>query len=282
VSVYKKERPEYFTRAIESIVNQTLQPSEIVIVKDGELTDELDRVLDRCTFKYPGLFKIVPIPQHVGLGEALRRGVLNCSHGIIARMDSDDISHPERFGRQMSFLTAHPEIDLVGSWINEFEDHEDYIYASRELPTASHEIRKFARKRNPVNHMTVVFRKEAVLDAGNYQPFLWFEDYYLWVRMLLNGSRFANLPYHLVNVRAAGNLITRRKGVKYAMSEIKVQKEFLDIGFINCFEFIRNVTIRVILRMLPPRVILTIYGAVFRKQQKKSPVSYRMIREEKA
>lgn len=265
MSIHKKEKPEHFEKAIESIINQTLQPSEIVIVKDGELTTELNKVLDSFTSKYPGLFKIVSIPKHVGLGEALARGVLNCSYAIIARMDSDDISHPERFEKQISVLMEHPEIDLVGSWITEFDGEEDNIYAARELPTTPNEIKKFAKWRSPVNHMTVVFRKKAVLAAGNYQRFLYFEDYYLWVRMLLNGSKFANLPYYLVNVRAAENMIIKRRGLKYAINEVRVQKEFFDMGFINFFELVRNVTTRFILRMLPSKVIMKIYKTILRR-----------------
>ena len=265
MSVYKKEKPEYLKRAIESVINQTLQPSEIVIVKDGKLTDELDKVLDLFSFRYLDLFKVISIPEHVGLGKALAKGVLNCSYEIIVRMDSDDISHPERFEKQISFLAEHPEIDVVGSWITEFDGDEDNICVSRETPITHDEIKKFARKRSPMNHMTVIFRKKAVLDAGNYMPLLWFEDYYLWVRMLLKGAKFANLPYYLVNVRAGKDMIIRRRGIKYALNEVKLQKRFFDMGFISFFGFIRNATSRFILRMLPPKMIWKIYSAALRK-----------------
>jgi len=272
MSVYKKEKPEHLKRAIESVINQTLQPSEIVIVKDGELTDELDKVLDWFVNRYPSLFKIVPIPKQVGLGKALAKGVLNCSYEIIARMDSDDISHPERFEKQIPFLLDHPEIDLVGSWISEFDDDEKNVYSFREVPTEPEEIKKFAKKRNPINHMTVVFLKKAILSAGNYQSYLWFEDYHLWARMLLKGYKFANLPHYLVNVRGGDNMIARRVGVKYAILEMKLQKFFLEIGFINNFEFIRNVTSRFILRMLPRKLALSLYKAFLRNRKKKIPV----------
>lgn len=265
ISVYKKEKPEYFRRALESIVNQTLQPSEIVVVKDGELTNDLENILNFFVNKYPYIFKIISIPNNVGLGKALAEGVFNCTYEIIARADSDDICHPKRFEKQISFLIKHPEIDVVGSWIAEFEDNENNIYAYRELSTTPDEIKKFAKKRNPMNHMTVVFRKKAVVDAGSYLPFLWFEDYYLWVRMLLNGSRFANLPCYLVNARAGDNMIARRRGIKYAMSEIKIQKRFLDMGFINYYEFIRNVVSRFFVRMLPSRLTFKIYKTILRR-----------------
>jgi len=273
IPVYKAEKPEHLKMAIESVIYQTLPPSEIVIVKDGELTDGLDKIIDYFASNYLDLFKIVSIPKRGGLGKALQLGVLNCKYDIIARMDSDDICHAERFEKQIYFLICHPEIDLVSSFITEFDGNKENIYASREIPIDHNEIIKFAKIRNPVNHMAAVFRKKAVVNAGNYGHFPWFEDYDLWARMLLKGSRFANLPYYLVNVRAGADMVARRRGVKYAISEFKLQKRFLNMGFLNYLEFFRNITIRLFVRLLPLRIDLKIYKYVLRKLSERRNIS---------
>ena len=215
ISVYIKENPEYFDTALESVVNQTLMPNEIVIVKDGALTEELDAVIEKYVSKYPQLFNIVALEKNVGLGDALRIGVLNCKNEIIARMDSDDICHRERFEKQIKFLTENSNIDLVGSWISEFEEKPEQIISYRQLPIEHEKIYKFGQFRCPVNHMTVMYKKEAVLKAGNYQTFKNIEDYYLWGRMLKQGSVFANIPECLVNVRAGQAMFKRRANLTY-------------------------------------------------------------------
>jgi hypothetical protein len=148
-------------------------------------------------------------------------------------------------------MDQHPEIDVVGTWISEFEGSETNIYAFRKLPVSPSTLATFARKRNPLNHMSVMFRKDRVIAAGSYQPFLGFEDYFLWERMLINGSLIANIPEFLVNVRAGNSQLKRRGGLTYAYNELKLQKEFLKSGFINHIEWIENILIRFTTRLLP-------------------------------
>lgn len=257
ISVYYPEKPEHLNRCLQSIASQTLMPHEIVIVEDGPLSDGLHIALNNWKTNLP--IRTIKLPQNKGLGIALSLGLKNCSHSFIARMDSDDICHPERFHKQLAFLLDHPEIDVVGSWISEFEGDEANIYASRKLPENCHDLSLYARKRNPFNHMTVMFRLQPVLNAGSYHSFPGFEDYHLWARMLLNGSRFANLPEYLVNVRAGAEMIKRRGGKKYARIELELQKEFLHMGFINHAEFLRNVLIRYGVRLMPQKIRKSFY-----------------------
>ena len=264
--VYFKENPEYFDTALESIVNQTLMPNEIIIVKDGPLTPELDSVIEKYVSEYPDLFNTVALEKNVGLGEALRIGVLNCNNEIIARMDSDDICHGERFEKQIKFLTENPNIDLVGSWISEFENNPEEIISYRQLPTEHKEIYKFGQFRCPVNHMTVVYKKEAVIRAGNYQTFKNIEDYYLWGRMLKQGSVFANIPECLVNVRAGQAMFKRRANLTYFFnSEFPLHTELYRMRFINLKQYMRNISSKFLLRVLPTKLMGLVYKKFLRK-----------------
>ena len=266
MSVYVKENPEYFDTALESVVNQTLMPNEIVIVKDGVLTKELDSVIEKYISKYPQLFNIVALEENVGLGEALRIGVLNCNNEIIARMDSDDICQGERFEKQIKFLTENSNVDLVGSWISEFESNPEEIISYRQLPTEHNEIYKFGQFRCPVNHMTVMYKKEAVLKAGNYQTFKNIEDYYLWGRMLKQGSIFANIPECLVNVRAGLAMFKRRANLKYFFNtEFPLHTELYKMNFINLKQYLRNISSKFLLRVLPTKLMGLVYKKFLRK-----------------
>lgn len=265
IPVYYKENPLFFTQALNSILDQTLQPNEIVIIEDGKLTKELYEVVQEFHKKYSKL-KVIHLEKNMGLGNALKIGVENCSYSIIARMDSDDIANRERFEKQINYLKLHQKLDLVGSWISEFEDNENEIIAYRVLPTEHNDIYKFGQFRCPVNHMTVMYRKESVLAAGNYMPFKNIEDYYLWGRMLKNGAIFANIPEYLVNARAGSSMLQRRANLTYFFnSEFPLQCEFLKIGFINLGQFIRNIILKFLLRILPFKLMQLFYMKFLRK-----------------
>nr|WP_263324348.1 glycosyltransferase [Neobacillus sp. Marseille-Q6967] len=265
ISVYHKENPDFLNASINSVITQTLKPKEIVIVKDGPLTKELDHVIADFTNSYPHLFKLIPLEKNRGLGTALQIGVENCSHDLIARMDSDDISHPKRFEKQIPYMYSNPEIDVLGSWILEFDDHsnreEQYI---RKVPLQTKDIVLYSKKRNPLNHMTVVFRKTTVLKAGNYQPLLWNEDYYLWGRIISQGSKIQNLEDILVYVRAGDELFRRRGGLNYIKNEFILQREFLKMNFISPMQFCFNMVRRAIVRVTPTFIRKIIYRKFLR------------------
>lgn len=258
ISVYAKENPRYFDLALKSIwQNQTLKPDEIIIVKDGPIPGDLESILKNQSENIP--IKIVSLSINMGLGYALSIGVEECSHNIIARMDSDDICAPDRFQKQLEYLKAHPEISLLSSNIAEFDEDPSLVRGVRKVPCKHIEILSFAKRRNPMNHMAVIFRKSAVIDAGNYQPFRGYEDYFLWVRMLHKGYIAANLNENLVFARVGNNMIARRQGIKFFKEELRLQKEFRNLGFIDLWGWSQNILFRAIPRLLPVFVLNLIY-----------------------
>ena len=265
MSVYKNEKHDYLREALESVVKQTVMPNEIVIVKDGLLTEELDAVINEYSEKYSALFKIVAFEKNRGLGLALRDGVLACSYEYIARMDTDDIAKPDRFEKQIKFLEEYPEIALLGSWIKEFSTNPQVPDTITRLPCKNEEILKFAKSRNPFRHMTLIFKKQAVLDSGNYRNFLWFEDYDLWVRVMQKDYKVANLPEFLVDVRADSKMFARRGGWKYLKQDVNFQKFLLESKFITIFGFVKNVVVRSVVRLVPNGVRILVYRGLLRK-----------------
>lgn len=258
ISVYKNENPIHLSMSINSVwKNQILKPSEIVLVKDGPLTSNLEKAIE--TFKQNLPLKIISFPKNMGLGYALSEGLNYCEYELVARMDSDDICAPDRFEKQISFMESNSNISLLSSNIAEFHDNPDTISSVRRVPENHEEIRKFAKRRNPMNHMAVMFRKSAVLDAGNYQPFHGYEDYFLWVRMLQKGYKAANLNENLVFARVGNNMIARRQGMKFFKEELRLQKEFLKMGFINRWEWSQNILLRAIPRLMPIFALKLIY-----------------------
>lgn len=265
MSVYKNEKPIYLREALESIVKQTVMPNEIVLVKDGLLTEELDAVINEYSEKYPALFKIVPFEKNRGLGLALRDGVLACKYEYIARMDTDDICKANRFERQIEYLEKHREIALLGTCIEEFNSDVDKPDRILLLPQKYEAIVDFAKSRNPFKHNTVVFKKSAVLKSGNYRHFRWFEDYDLWVRMIRNGFKVSNLPAVLVSTRMDDAVFSRRGGLNYLKWEWKFQLFLLEIDYIGLCQFFKNIIIRTIVRLLPNRLRSKFYMCFLRR-----------------
>ena len=260
LSVYSKEKAAYLQEALFSIEKQTLKPDEIILVKDGPLTEELDAAIAHF-IEYSYIpYTIIPLERNVGLGEALNRGLFVCSYEWVVRMDADDIALPDRFEKQFAYLEKYPDTDILGGWICEFDCDAAQCDRERRVPSSHDEIVHFAKYRNPLNHMTVVFRKEAVLDAGGYKPMNGFEDYYLWMRMLQKGKRFANLPEVLVKVRAGRDLIRRRQGWQYAKSEWQLEMAAYRLGFWGPFDVARNLFVRILPRLLPVVVTEKLYN----------------------
>lgn len=234
MAVYAKEKPEYLIQSLESIFAQTLQPDEIYIIVDGRLPNTLEQVLEVYQ-KKDNRIKITRFQEHVMLGRALRRGVKLCGQELIARMDSDDIAKPERLEKQYAFMQKHKEIDVLGGWIEEF--NEENFRQIKKMPVSQSAILRYARYRNPINHMTVMFRKEAVLEAGNYRHFPYLEDYELWNRMLAKGKQFYNLPEILVEMRSGKKVYKRRSGWNYFKMHWKLRKRQKALGNLSFIEY---------------------------------------------
>lgn len=252
-SIYKNDKPVFVRVALDSmLVNQSVKPNEIVLVQDGPVPDELQQVLQEYETKFPNVMTVIRLEKNGGLGNALKHGVENANYDICARMDSDDICLPDRFEKQLAYLEAHPECDIVGGQMTEFIDSPDNIVGRRDVPLTNEEIYNYMKSRCALNHVTVMFRKKSVLKAGNYQDWFWNEDYYLWVRMMKAGCKFANISDVLVNVRSGADQYARRGGKKYFDSEIGIKKLMLKEGMISKTQFAINYIERFIIQLLLP------------------------------
>lgn len=267
ISVYYKEIPRYLDRALQSITDdQVLKPNEIVLVKDGTLTKELDEVIEKYQKSYPNLLKIVALEKNYGLGKALNIGLKNCTYELVARMDGDDISKPERFKKQIDIFKGNPDLDILGSWIDEFieENGEMKIRSIRKVPEKEKEIYKKMKEVCSFNHVTVLYKKSKVLDVGSYLQEFKLEDYYLWVRMVLKKLKMYNLQESLVWVRMDEEAIKRRGGLKLLKSDIKFQKKLYKLGFINKMELLKNLIKYFVYRLLPNSLRGAIQKKIYR------------------
>lgn len=263
LSVYRKENPEYLKQSIDSIFTQTVPPTEIVMVEDGPLTDELYKVLDG--YKKDPRWKAVPLPENVGLGKALNAGLEACSYELVARMDTDDIAKPERFEKQLAAFAADPELSLCGTQAAEFRETPENVTAHKKVPLTDEEIRQYARKRNPFNHPTVMYKKSEVLRAGSYQHAMWFEDYYLWARMLAQGSKTRNLPEELLWFRAGEDMFGRRGGFKYVKSAVSVKRKIWKLGVSGFGDFLVSAGGQVVVGLMPNGLRRRFYQKFLRK-----------------
>lgn len=258
MSSYIKDKPDELQLALKSIWDdQSVKPAEIVIVKDGPLTPELDAVIEEFAQVAP--IKTVPLEKNCGLGQALAIGLTHCSFDYVARMDSDDISTPDRFEKQCDYIISHPEIDIIGGGITEFIGAPENIYASRIVPLSNEAIHSYARKQSPFNHVTVMFRKDFILRIGNYEPFEKYEDYWLWIRAVHAGAECVNLPETLVLVRAGENMISRRRGYYLFCQELELIKRMAKMKFINKTSVPYLFCCRAVPRLLPVFVLKIIY-----------------------
>lgn len=265
MSVYIKDDPSFLKLALESIYdNQTRKPDEIVIVFDGALTEQLHKVLNDFISGKEDKVLFYPLDKNYGLGEALRRGTKLCTGDYIFRMDSDDISLPTRFEKQIEYIEKNPEVDVLGTKIAEFEFSTDEEMRHRVCPKKHGEIVKMAKRRNPMNHMTVCIKKSALEKSGGYETMLLMEDYYLWVRMIACGCRLENLDEILVNVRIGNGFDGKRSSSVRINSSKQIQKFMLKnkqinifvalfnmiciIGFTYCPRFIRRFAYKRLLR----------------------------------
>ncbi len=263
MSIYKAEKPSYLTMSLNSVLNQTLQASEIIIVEDGPLTTDLYAILDEFESKNP-IIRRLRLSENHGLGYALCEGLKYCRYELVARMDTDDICKPNRFEVQVEFMEKNHEVDVLGTWIDEFFDVKENVVSIRKVPEGSKGLYEFGKKRNPMNHPTVMFRKSSVLKAGSYQTCMLLEDYYLWVKMLKMGMVFYNIQESLLYFRLSHDIYKRRGGLKYAITEVKFQIELHKIGYLTIFETIRNIASRFFVRVMPVCIRRRIYRRLLR------------------
>lgn len=263
MSVYIDDDIEAFSCAMESILKSTIIPDDVCIVLDGPIGEDKEDIIRKFALLLP--INQIRLPKNVGLGRALSSGLIFCKHEWIARFDSDDICALNRFEDQLKYIINHPDVDIFGAWVGEFDDNISHVHAIKKTPVNHMEIISYSKCRNPFNHMAVMYKKSAVLAAGGYQDDYLYEDYALWVRMIKNGCVTANIPEVLVYARTGNGMEIRRGGGKYAKSEIKAQFGFYKMGFLSIAELVRNLVIRVPIRLLPGSVRKLVYRKTLRR-----------------
>ena len=238
MSVYCKEKPEYLSLSIESMLNQTVKPDEFIIVKDGPLTTELDEVINNFVTAYPKTFNIIVNETNLGLGPALAKGIENSKNELIARMDSDDYVVSTRCERQLEKFREDPKLGMVGSYEAEFVDDIDNVISIHRVASENDEIERFMHRRCSVLHPTVMYKKSAVLKSGNYQPVLLYEDYDLFARMVLEYHiKSYNIPEPLYYIRTSEDFFKRRGGIKYAKTVLKFKWGQYRKGYMSLMDF---------------------------------------------
>lgn len=267
MSVYCKENPEYFKIAIDSMLAQSVKPADFVIVCDGELTKEINLVLSEFTNNYPDLFNIVRLKENIGLGPALKVGLDNCKCEFVARMDTDDISLPNRMEVQLQAIENHPEASVIGGQISEFLNNPDEIIDYRLVPLTFEEIYQRAKVRNPMNHVTVVYRKSHIQAVGSYTDAPGFEDYRLWIALMASGKKLVNIEDVCCNVRVGDGVYKRRGGIGYFKYTWNMEKYLREKKMISLWQFWKNTSVRFVGTVLCPNFVRKYF---FKKLMRKS------------
>ncbi|MEX3019853.1 glycosyltransferase [Kluyvera sp. STS39-E] len=257
ISVYAKELTEHFDQALSSLAEQTLLADEIILVVDGEIPESLISVIDKWSSLLP--MNVIYLPDNVGLGNALNIGVSRAKYNFIARMDSDDICLHDRFEKQVKYFETFPDTDLLGGAIAEFENELNSIERKKFSCSEHQDIIEYSIKRNPFNHMTMMFKKELIIRVGNYKHHLFMEDYNLWLRCIDNGAKCHNINDVLVKARVGSGMLSRRRGISYINSEIKLLYLKLNIFPNKKMTIVLTSILRLITRLMPVSILSVIY-----------------------
>lgn len=266
MSVYKNDNPQFLKESIESIINQTITTNDFVIVKDGKLTSQLDYIIQEYVNIYPEVFNIVELEENVGLGKALSIGIDYCKNELVARMDADDFSIKNRIEKELEYLEKHIDVDLIGTQSFEFTNDIRSPLQYNTFPVDHESIVKYAHSRNPYSHPSVIFKKSKVLEAGNYQDAYLCEDYDLWIRMIQNGCKCANLNEYLFAVRVSEDFFKRRGGVKYVKSINNLMKRNMKNGFFTKKDYFKNIAVRSTVYLMPNNLRSFVYTKFLRKE----------------
>ena len=264
MTVYTKDNPEYFSLALDSMVNQTYKPDEIVLVKDGPVVKELQKVIDDHIAAGAPIIQ-VQLPKNKGLGLALNEGIKAIKNELIARMDSDDFSLPGRCELQVKEFEKNPQLDIIGCPVLEFVGTIDNIVGERKVPLTNEEIYKFAKKRDPFNHPTVMYRKSAVEAAGCYSDYRKNQDTDLWIKMLSNGVICMNLADPVFRFRFDESTYKKRKSWINTKILIEIRYKAWKSGFNSFGEFLVVATAQLGMYILPVGFQKFLYQKILRR-----------------
>lgn len=266
MSLYTKEQPAYLCQAIDSVLNQTVKPDEIVIVQDGPLTEELYAVVEEYVRAAPELFHIVKSEKNIGLGLALNLGLKECHNELVARMDTDDIAKPDRCEKQLAVFAEEPELAIVGAYVDEFHDSPEKVVSTRAVPQTHEEIYQFAKKRSAFNHPAVMYRKSKVLEFGGYSDLRRNQDVDLFGRMLFGGCKARNIGEALLWFRSNDDLAKRRKSWENSKSYIDTIKRFWKMGYASFTDYMIVATAQTVLFLMPVKLQHWVYKTFLRNK----------------
>lgn len=259
MSVYHKEHPEYLKQAIESMLNQTVKSNDFVIVCDGPLTDELYKILDFYESNPSNQIHRLQLDKNYGLGIALNKGLEICKNELVARMDSDDIAVSNRIEIQLEEFKKNKSLVLCGSYLDEFDKVIGDTNIVKKVPLDKENIKNYLKRRNPFNHMTVVFKKNIILKCGSYEDCYLNEDYYLWAKVISQGYDVINVPNILVHMRVGNGMYQRRGGFNYIKGDIMMQRKLYNLNLISKYMLFSNIMLRGFIRIIPTSIRQYVY-----------------------
>ena len=265
MSVYAKEKPEFLRKSMMSMYNQTVPTDDFVLVCDGPLNKKLDKVIDDMQKKFGNRLRVFRLEENQGLGLALRFGVKKCKNELIARMDSDDVSDKNRVKKELKIFDKM-DVDVVGSNIVEYDEKMKTKLDKKIVPEQHDDIARMLKTRNPMNHMSVVFKKSKVLAVGGYKEMPFFEDYYLWARMIERGYIFYNIQDDLVSVRGDTGMIARRGSLEYVACIRCFERELRAMEMINGLQYMVNLLTRYSVALSPVFLRDIVYGSMLRRK----------------
>ena len=265
MSLYAKERPEYLSSAVDSMLSQTVLPDQIVVVKDGPLTEELDWILAKYEKENPEIFTVVSSEVNIGLGKALNLGLENCRNELVARMDTDDIAKPHRCEKQLAEFEKDSELCLLGSTVDEFFSTPDEVISRRIVPCEHTDIYEFAKRRSAFTHPAVMYKKSKVLALGGYGDLRRNQDVDLFGRMLFSGCKAANIEESLLFFRSNDALAKRRKSWENSKSYIGTIKKFWKMGYSSFGDYVIVAMAQTAMFLLPVKIQHWVYKTFLRK-----------------
>lgn len=264
MALYYGDKPVLFEAAVRSVFLNTVLPNQFIVVVDGPITTKIRQLVETLQYEYP-LIEFIYLPKNLGLAHALNKGFSHIRHSWVVRADSDDFNLPQRFEILANILSEQPDLKLFGSAILEVDECGAPL-AVREVPCTDQEIRQFAKVRNPFNHMTVAFKLDAALACGGYPNIFLKEDYALWALMLSKNFPVHNTTKILVYATAGIGMFKRRGGLRYAKSELELQKLLFQCGLKGLMSCILDGCIRAIFFLIPSSLRGLIYLKYLRKK----------------
>ncbi len=265
MSVYAGEKPEFLHQSLDSMLCQTHPCRELLLVCDGRLTDELDAVIAEYIVKFDGRLKTIRMGRPVGVGACANAAIDAAETEYIVKMDSDDIADPRRCEVQLRYMARHPELDMCGAYIEEFDSATGEKIAVKTTPVKNHDIHVYARRRNPFNNQTLVYRKSTAKRLGGYSSVKRCEDYEFVVRLLAAGAIGVNIPRVLVRYRVTEDNLARRRNLRNTKSFIAVRWRIFRMGYSSLLDFLIPCAAQLVLFILPGSLTGRLYGRFLRK-----------------